>query len=161
MPSFVQTLMKLPTRSKVVLGAGALAVLLVLFFMMRIASAPSYSTLVSALDPAETGKVTAALDEQGIGYELRANGTSVAVEKAKVAQARIALASAGVAASAGSQAGYELFDKQKLGASDLQQRVTLQRALEGEIANTVQQVDGVTGAEVRLVLPEDSLFADE
>src|ERR671914_2894220 len=96
MPPFAQNLMKLPTRSKVVLGAGALAVLLVLFFMMRIASAPSYSTLVSALDPAETGKVTAALDEQGIGYELRANGTALAVEKAQAAQARVALAGQGV-----------------------------------------------------------------
>src|ERR671917_1858844 len=161
MPPFAQNLMKLPTRSKLVLGGGALAVLLVLFVMMRIASAPSYSTLVSALDPAETGKVTAALDEQGIAYELRANGTTVAVEKASVSQARIALASAGVAASAGSQEGFELFDKQKLGASDFQQKVTLQRALEGEIAKTVEQVDGVTGAQVQLVLPEDSLFADE
>src|ERR671915_891483 len=155
MPSFVQTLMKLPTRSKVVLGAGALAVILVLFFMMRIASAPAYSTLVSALDPAETGKVTAALDEQGIGYELRANGTTVAVEKASVAQARIALASAGVAAGSGSQEGFELFDEQKLGASDFQQKVTYQRALEGEIARTVEGVQGVNGAQVNLVLADD------
>jgi flagellar M-ring protein FliF len=161
MPTFAQTLMQLPTRSKIVLGAGALAVVLVLFFMLRLASAPSYSMLSSGLDPADTGKVTAALDEQGIGYELRANGTSVAVEKAKVSQARIALASAGVAASAGSQEGFELFDKQKLGASDFQQKVTYQRALEGEIERTVEQVDGVSGAQVQLVLPEDSLFAEE
>jgi flagellar M-ring protein FliF len=161
MPTFAQTIMKLPTRSKIVLGAGALAVVFVLFFMLRLASAPSYTMLVSALDPAETGKVTAALDEQGIGYDLRANGTSVAVEKAQVSQARIALASAGVAASAGAQEGFELFDKQKLGASDFQQKVTYQRALEGEIAKTIEQVDGVTGAQVQLVLPEDSLFADE
>jgi flagellar M-ring protein FliF len=161
MPTFAQTLMKLPTRSKAVLAAGALAVILVLFLMLRLASAPSYTMLSSGLDPADTGKVTAALDEQGIGYELRANGTSVAVEKAKVSQARIALASAGVAASSGAQEGFELFDKQKLGASDFQQKVTYQRALEGEIARTVEQVDGVSGAQVQLVLPEDSLFAEE
>jgi flagellar M-ring protein FliF len=161
MPTFAQTLMKLPTRSKIVLGAGALAVVLVLFLMLRLASAPSYTMLSSGLDPAETGKVTTALDEQGIGYELRANGTSVAVEKAKVSEARIALAGAGVAAASGSQEGFELFDKQKLGASDFQQKVTYQRALEGEIARTVEQVDGVSGAQVQLVLPEDSLFAEE
>src|ERR687897_1025577 len=161
MPTFAQTLMKLPTRSKIVLGAGALAVVFVLFFMLRLASAPSYTPLVSALDPADTGKVTAALDEQGIGYELRANGTAVAVQKAQVSDARIALASSGVAASSGSQAGFELFDEQKLGASDFQQKVTYQRALEGEIGRTIEAVDGVTGAQVQLVLPEDSLFADE
>jgi flagellar M-ring protein FliF len=161
MPTFAQTIMKLPPRSKLVLGAAALAIVLVLFFMLRIASAPSYTTLVSALDPAETGKVTAALDEQGIAYDLRANGTSVAVEKTHVSKARIALAGAGVASSGGAQEGFELFDKQKLGASDFQQKVTYQRALEGEIAQTVEQVDGVSGAQVQLVLPEDSLFADE
>jgi flagellar M-ring protein FliF len=161
MPTFAQTLMKLPTRSKIVLGVGALAVVFVLFMMLRLASAPSYTMLSSGLDPADTGKVTAALDEKGIGYELRANGTSVAVEKAKVADARIALASAGVSASSGSHAGYELFDEQKLGASEKQTEVTYQRALEGEIARTVEQVDGVSGAQVRLVLPEETLFAEE
>jgi flagellar M-ring protein FliF len=161
MPTFAQTIMQLPTRSKAILAAGALAVIVVLFLMLRLASAPSYAMLSSGLDPAETGKVTTALDEQGIGYELRANGTSVAVEKAKVSQARIALASAGVAASSGSHEGYELFDKQKLGASDFQQKMTQQRALEGEIGQTVEQVEGVSGARVQLVLPEESLFAEE
>jgi flagellar M-ring protein FliF len=103
MPNFADTIMKLPTRSKIVLGLSALAIVAVLFFMLRLASAPSYTMLSSGLSPADAGKVTAALDEQGIGYDLRANGTSVAVEKAQVSQARIALASAGVAASAGSQ----------------------------------------------------------
>ena len=156
-----QTLMKLPTRSKIVLGVSALLIIGVLFFMLRLASAPSYTLLSSGMDPADAGKVTAALDEQGIGYELRANGTSVAVEKAQVGPARIALSSAGVSAASGGQDGFELFDEQKLGASDFQQKVTYQRALEGEIARTVQQVDGVSGAQVQLVLPEDSLFADE
>ena len=110
--------------------------------------------LASALDPAETGKVTAALDEQGIGYELRATAPRSPSRRRRSREARIALASAGVAAAAGSQAGFELFDKQKLGASDFQQKVTYQRALEGEIARTVEQVDGVTGAQVQLVLPE-------
>src|SRR5918992_5006939 len=100
MPTFAQTLMKLPTRSKIVLGVGALAVVFVLFMMLQLASAPSYAMLSSGLDPADTGKVTAALDEKGIGYELRANGTSVAVEKAAVATARVALAEQGVATSA-------------------------------------------------------------
>jgi len=161
MPTIAQTLMKLPTRSKIVLGVAAFLIVAVLFFMLRLASAPSYTILSSGMDPADAGKVTAALDEQGIGYELRANGTTVAVQKTSVSQARIALASAGVAASAGSQDGFELFDKQKLGASDFQQKVTYQRALEGEIARTVEQVDGVTGAQVQLVMPEDSLFAEE
>ena len=57
--------------------------------------------------------------------------------------------------------GFELFDEQKLGASDFQQKVTYQRALEGEIARTIGGVEGVTSPQVQLVLPEDDLFADE
>jgi flagellar M-ring protein FliF len=161
MPPFADTILKLPTRSKIALGLSALAIVAVLFFMLRLATAPSYTMLSSGLSPADAGKVTTALDEQGIAYDLRANGTSVAVEKAEVGAARIALAGAGVEVSSGSQEGFELFDEQKLGASDFQQKVTYQRALEGEIGRTVEQVEGVTGAQVQLVLPEDSLFADE
>jgi flagellar M-ring protein FliF len=162
MPTLAQSFLKLPTRSKIAIGLSALGIVAVMFFMLRLASAPSYTTLAAGLAPSDTGKVTAALDAQGIAYELGSNGTSVAVEKAAVAQARIALAQQGVATSAlSSQKGFELFDTQKLGASDFQNQVTYQRALEGEIARTIQQVQGVQGAQVQLVLPEDSLFADE
>jgi len=162
MPTLAQSFLKLPTRSKIAIGVSALGIVAVMFFMLRLASAPSYTTLAAGLAPSDTGKVTAALDAQGISYELGSNGTSVAVEKAAVAQARIALAQQGVATSAlSSQKGFELFDTQKLGASDFQNQVTYQRALEGEIARTIQQVQGVQGAQVQLVLPEDSLFADE
>jgi flagellar M-ring protein FliF len=148
-------------RGRIVLGAVALGTIVVLILLMRMASAPSYTTLETGLDPAQTGKVTAALDTKGIGYELQNNGTALAVEKGKTAQARIALASAGLPGT--SQPGYELLDRQKLGTSNFQQQVNYQRALEGEIAKTVEQVDGVSGAQVQLVLPdrEAQLFSDE
>lgn len=156
-----QTFAAMPQRARIGLAGGALAVFVVMFLLLRMAGAPSYELLASGLDPADTGKVTAALDEQAIPYELRANGTSVAVEKGSLGQARIALAEGGVSAgTAGSGPGFELFDEQKLGASDFQQQVTYQRALEGEIARTVNSVAGVSGAQVQLVLPEDDLFAD-
>jgi flagellar M-ring protein FliF len=157
---FLANLAKLPGRSKAVLGLSVLAVIVVAFVLLRIAGAPAYTLLSSGLDPAQTGKITAALDEQGIGYELRSNGTALAVDKAQVAQARVALAAQGVSAGAGSEEGWKLFDEQKLGASEMQQQVTYQRALEGEIAQTINAVSGVSGAQVQLVLPEDDLFAD-
>src|SRR3954469_11624430 len=161
MPTFVQSLLRLPTRSKAILAVATVAIIAIAFLMLQLASSPSYATLAAGLAPAETGKYTAALDEAGITYELQSNGTSLGVEKAQVAKARIALAGQGLAASAGgSQEGFELFDKQKLGASDFQNKVTYQRALEGEIARTINGVQGVSGAQVQLVLPEDDLFAD-
>jgi flagellar M-ring protein FliF len=161
MPPFVQTLQALPPRSKAIIAVAAVAILAIAFLMLRIAGAPAYTMLSSGLDPAQTGKVTAALDEQGIGYELRNNGTALAVEKTQVPQARVALAGQGVSLDSAGGEGFELFDDQKLGASEFQQQVTYQRALEGEIARTIGGMAGVSGASVQLVLPEDDLFADE
>ncbi|HYV15172.1 MAG TPA: flagellar basal-body MS-ring/collar protein FliF [Conexibacter sp.] len=153
-------LLNLSPRGRVALAGTAIGTVLVIMLLMRMASAPSYTTLVTGIDPAQTSKVTAALDQKGIGYELQNNGTALAVEKGKTAQARIALASAGLPGT--SQPGYELIDKQKLGTSNFQQQVNYQRALEGEIAKTIEEVQGVSGASVQLVLPdkEAQLFAD-
>jgi flagellar M-ring protein FliF len=146
-------------KGKAVLAASALGIVAALLLMVKLASAPSYTTMLTGLDPAETGKITSALDSSGVGYEIKNNGTALAVDKGKVAQARIALAEQGLPAKG--QPGFELFDKQKLGASDFQQKVTYQRALEGQIASTIGQVQGVGGATVSLVLPEDQLFSED
>ncbi len=161
MPPFVETLRAMPTRSKAILAVSAVAIVGIAFLLLRIAGAPSYTMLSTGLDPAQTGKVTTALAEQGIAYELRNNGTALAVEKSQAAQARVTLAGEGVSLESGSGQGFELFDDQKLGASDFEHKVTYQRALEGEIARTIGNVEGVSGARVQLVLPEDDLFADE
>src|SRR3954468_4549102 len=146
-------------KGRLMAGGSILAVILVAFLMMRMASAPSYSTVMAGIDPAQTGKITAALDAKGVKYEIRNNGTAIAVDKNQIADARIALAEKGLPSSA--QPGMELFDKQKLGASDFQQQVTYKRALEGQLAGTIGQIDGVGGATVQLVLPQDQLFEDK
>src|SRR3954453_23168573 len=162
MPPFIQNLLALPARTKAILGVSFVAILAIAFIMLKVATAPSYSLIASGLDPAQTGKITAALDEQGIAYELRNNGTALAVTKTSMAQARIALASQGVQSSgSGSQPGYELLDESKLGASQFQQQVTYQRALEGEIAKSLREVQGVNNPTVQLVMPQDDLFQDE
>src|SRR4051812_8856393 len=98
---------QLPVRGKLVLAASAVGVVLLVFFMLRIAGAPSYTTMMSGLDPAQTGKITAALDAQGIQYELQSNGTALAVQKADTAKARIALAGQGLGGSGtGSAPGF-------------------------------------------------------
>src|SRR3712207_4546229 len=138
MPAALQ---QLPTKTKIVLAASVVGILLVAFMLIRLASAPSYATLRTGLDPAETGKITASLDEAGIKYELQNNGTALAVEKSKTAQAQVALAEGGLDSGNGKQPGYELLKDRKLGASDFQQRVTYQRALEDDLSRTIDQED--------------------
>lgn len=152
---------ELTPRARIGLGAAVLGVVLVSFFLLKLATAPSYATIMSGIEPAKSDAVTSALAERGVSYELTDGGTALAVEKSQISEARVALANAGVNAGSGDQPGFELLDEQKLGSSDFQQRVTYQRALEGEIAKTIGQIDGVNGAEVQLTLPEDKLFSSE
>src|SRR5688500_2601866 len=102
---FLDTFKQLPAKTKGAIVVSAVAILAIAFLLLRVAGAPTYATLAAGLTPAETGKVTAALDEQGIAYELQANGTTVAVEKAQLAKARVGIAEAGVAASGGAGDG--------------------------------------------------------
>src|SRR5689334_1438263 len=125
MPPFIQNILALPAKTKAILAVSAFAIPATASVMRNIPTGPANSTIASGLDPATTGNITAALDEQGIAYELQNNGTALGVQKAQMAQARIALASQGVAAtSGGSKPGMELMDNQKLGASQFQQQVT-------------------------------------
>jgi flagellar M-ring protein FliF len=156
----MSALTAMSTRGKIVLAASGLAILFVAFMLFRVASSPSYTTLQAGIDPAKTGKITAALDSAGVSYKLQNNGTAVAVVSGQESKARVALAGQGLA-SGTSQPGYELLDKQKLGASTFQQQVAYQRALEGQIAQTVGQIDGISSAQVQLTLPKDDLFASE
>jgi flagellar M-ring protein FliF len=161
MASFSQIAQRMSPKSWAVIGGSVAAVIAFLVIVMQMASAPSYSTLLAGVNPAQTGKITSTLSAQGIAYELQNNGTAVAVESDKSAQARVALASAGLLDST-DQPGFSLMDSQQLGESDFQQQVTYERALEGQLAQTIDTINGVSSAEVNLVLPnsQDQLFAE-
>src|SRR4051794_16838553 len=143
----------LETRSQLTLVGAVVAVIATFFFLYGFASKPSYSTLASNLDPAATGQAEKALVAAGVTYKIENGGTQIAVKAGEESQARVALAEKGVLN--GGHVGFEIFDKSKLGATDFQQKVDYQRALEGEIARTIESIQGVQGAEVQLVLPDD------
>lgn len=147
-------------RGKLTLAACALAFLAASLFIVKMAGKPSYTTVMTGVDPAKTSQITAALTSAGVGYELQNGGTAVAVKKGQETQANVALATKGLNTTS-TQPGFEILDKQKLGASSQQQQVAYQRGLEGEIANTIGQIDGGQGARVNLTLGQDNLFADE
>jgi flagellar M-ring protein FliF len=148
------------TRGKITLAACALGFLAVALLIVKMAGAPSYTTVMTGVDPAKTGQITSALTAAGVPFELQNGGTAVAVQKGKETAANVALATKGLN-SGTTQPGFEILDKQKLGASSQQQQIAYQRGLEGTIANTIGQIQGGGGAQVHLTLPQDNLFADE
>ncbi len=147
-------------RARIGLGVALLGFLAVTFFLLKIATAPAMSTVMTGIKPEQSDKITTR--SPTVAWRTSCRTTAPRSRREEPGgEARVALATAGVNAGSGSQPGFELLDQQKLGSSDFQQRVTYQRALEGEIANTIGQIDGVGGAEVQLTLPEDKLFSSE
>jgi flagellar M-ring protein FliF len=144
------------------IGGSAAAAIVFLVLIMHFASAPSYSTLLTGLDPAQTSKIESTLSTKGIGYQIQNGGTALAVDSSQTSQARIALASAGLLGVGSQQPGFELLNSSQLGASNFQQQVTYQRALEGQLDQTIEQIQGIDSATVNLVLPnqQEQLFSD-
>ena len=157
-----QFVSKLSPKGWAMVGGSVAAGILFLVVVMHFASAPSYTTLETGLDPAQTGKITSSLDAKGIGYQIGDGGTSLEVTSSQVSQARIALATAGLLGVGSEQPGFTLLNSSQLGASDFQQQVTYMRALEGQLDQTIDQIQGVDSATVNLVLPnqQDELFGD-
>ena len=112
--------------------------------------------LYQDLDPQEASKITEKIAEKGIAYELRGGGTSIYVPQENVYQLRLDLAREGL--PSGDRGGYKLFDDEKIGISPFVQGINLNRALQDELAKTIQMIDGVVYARVHLVRPEQALF---
>src|SRR5271166_929598 len=151
---------RLTPRGWLIAGGATVAAILFVYLFLHMVSQPSYTTLVSGVDPSQTGKMTSTLSQQGISYQLQNNGTAIAVQSNQTAQARVALAGANLLGNA--QPDFSLFDKQNLGESNFQQQVTYQRALQGQLAETINSVQGVSGAQVELVLPsaQNQIFGE-
>ncbi len=129
-------------------------------FFLKWSSSTEYAPLYTDLAASDAAEVTAALDGQGVDYQLEDGGTTILVPHADVYRARIDLSADGLPSGGGS-AGYELLDEQGITTSEFRQRVDYQRALEGELARTIESIDGVQDAIVHLVIPEDDLFSGD
>jgi len=118
---------------------------------------PQMTLLYSGLEGQDQSAIVAQLQSNNVPYELRAGGTEIFVSQAQVGPMRMQMASQGL--PAGGSLGYEIFDKQgTLGTTNFQQNVSLVRALEGELARTIQSLNTVGTARVHLVLPKRELF---
>ncbi|MHC4551850.1 MAG: flagellar basal-body MS-ring/collar protein FliF [Planctomycetota bacterium] len=123
------------------------------------AQLPDMKVLYSGLAPEEAGKITDKVSERNIPYKLNNSGTTVYVPKEHVTQLRLDMAKDGLPGS--SQKGYGIFDNEKVGVSPFVQNVNLKRALQDELAKSIQMIEGVTHARLHIVSPEGTLFNSE
>ena len=159
MSQFTKFWEKLERNQRLVLvGGGALiAIMLVVFTVW--ASQPDYAVAFTGLTEGDAGAVAQHLKEQSIEYQVQAGGT-ILVPRNQVFDTRIEVASKGLLQE--STVGYELFDTTSaLGMTEFNQKLNYQRALEGELARTIEALDAVALARVHITLPEDALFKDQ
>ena len=120
-------------------------------------SRPTYEILYAGLDRQDVANIGSALTEAAVPFDVSTDGTTVKVRYSETAHARMLLAEKGLPHSA--NAGYELYDKLgSLGLTSFMQDVTRVRALEGEIARTIQTMNGIRAARVHIVLPDEGSF---
>ena len=158
MQQFLKNLTALGPARLAALGITGVALLALLFFGMRFASAPTFVTLYGGLAPGEAGRVVDALEASGFEVEISGGGAIVSVPQDDVPRARMALAEEGLPAEGAP--GWELFDNASgMGMNSFMQQVSRLRALEGELARSIRTIQGVEAARVHLVLPDREAFS--
>ena len=152
----------LPARLQLgaVLGLAALVGVLVLMFTG--ARDADYRMLFPNLSDKDGGAVIERLTQLNVPYRFSDGGSTILVPAGRVHELRMKLASAGLpSGAAGGNAGYELLDKNNFGQTQGQERMKMQRAIEGELTTTIQALDSVKAARVHLALPAQNGFFRE
>ena len=122
-------------------------------------SRPQYSPLFSGLSGVDANSVVEQLRTDGVDYQLTDGGSTILVPEADVYSERLKAAAVGLPSS--DTGGYSLLDKMGVTASEFQQNTTYKRALEGELAATIEAMKGVKTASVKLAIPKDTVFISE
>jgi flagellar M-ring protein FliF len=145
-------------KQKGMLLASAVGTAAVIALFVRLIGTPDFKPLYTGLETADAQTLTAQLDAQGIPHQASADGKTISVPADKLDAARLQTATAGAPHSG--RMGFELFDKMSWGQTEFDEKVTYQRALEGELERTIQTLSDVETARVHLVMPTDSVFLD-
>jgi len=158
--SIIDNLRGFGPKRLAMMGGVAATVIAVMLTAALYLNRPTYETLYVGLERNDVGQIGTVLAESGIRYDVSSDGTAVMVPVGSTGQARMLLAERGLPTS--SNAGYELFDNVgSFGLTSFMQEVTRVRALEGEIARTIQSIAGIKSARVHIVMPERASFRRE
>lgn len=145
-----------PKIPLIVAGAAAIAIIVA---MVLWAKSPDYRTLYSNLSDQDGGAIVTQLTQMNIPYRFSDNGGALEVPADKVHELRLRLAQQGL--PKGGAVGFELLDQEKFGISQFSEQVNYQRALEGELARTIETLGPVKSARVHLAMPKPTLFVRE
>ena len=152
----LQGFFRLTNVQKVVLLVGVAAAVAVAVAFVSWARMPDYKVLFSNVTDRDGGAIISALQQINVPYRMSEGGGAILVPSDRVYESRLRLAQQGL--PRGGSIGFELLENQRIGTSQFVEQVNFQRALEGELARTVQALGSVQGARVHLAIPRPSVF---
>jgi len=152
-------LSKLQDIPRPILLGAASALIAVIAVVLLWSRGPEYRVLFSNIEDRDGGAIVSALAQMNVPYRLSDNGGAILVPADRVHETRLQLATQGLPRSGG--VGFELLDNTRFGASQFTEQVTYQRALEGELGNSIASLHAVQQARVHLAIPRESLFVRE
>ncbi|MDP2808802.1 MAG: flagellar basal-body MS-ring/collar protein FliF [Rhodocyclaceae bacterium] len=117
---------------------------------------PPYGVVFANLSERDGGQIIAALEQQNVPHRVSEGGSAILVPAGQVHDVRLRLASQGL--PKGGLVGFEVMETQKLGISQFAEQINYQRALEGELARSIQSLAAVKGARVHLAIPKQTAF---
>lgn len=158
-PKPLEWLNRLRANPKIPLIVAGSAAVAIIVAMVLWAKSPDYRTLFSNLSDQDGGAIVTQLTQMNIPYRFREGSGAIEVPADKVHELRLRLAQQGL--PKGGAVGFELLDQEKFGISQFSEQVNYQRALEGELARTIETLGPVKRARVHLAMPKPSLFVRE
>ena len=144
---------------KITLMTLILGSLAAFFFLMNWSGKSEFQPLYVQLDPEDASAILSKLREQKIDYRIASNGSAVLIPEEHIYETRMQLAAEGL--PRGSAVGFEIFDNTKLGMTAFAQNVNYQRALQGELSRTINQISEIESSRVHIVMTEKSLFVED
>jgi flagellar M-ring protein FliF len=127
--------------------------------MVYMTNQVEYRVLFSNLTSEDAGNIVSKLNEKKMPYKISSSGNAISVPADKVSELRLELAASGLPQGGG--VGFEIFDNKTLGATEFEQQLNYRRALQGELARTINGLDEVQSSRVHIALPKDSLFSEQ
>lgn len=159
--------LNLTKRQKIVVLSSIVAVIafiVLLILLMRGSGSTQnefagYSVLFRNIDPSVSAQVITQLEADGVNYKLADEGT-ILVPTKDVYKERIAVASITNIQGNNGKVGFELFDNKEFGATEDEQRVKFQRAIQGELSKTIESLEPIERAVVYIAFPKESVFTE-
>ena len=150
---------QLNPRQKISVAVGVAALFALLVSVWMWGQTPDYRVLFSNISERDGGAIIESLEQLNIPYKFSEGGGAVMVPSNLVYETRLKLATQGL--PKGGTVGFELMENQKFGISQFAEQVNYQRALEGELARSVQSIAAVASARVHLAIPKPTVFVKE